>query len=131
MSSYSDEGYDQIARVLREELGIDDDIQLDVIDALRRMKYQGYLRDFICLPDGDLPDAEAKFIAEERRIYLRDTIFKEPPSSRMGSLTHASLVRSRRSAHGVASECGYRSNQPTKSSPGIAQIWIGPSVPRR
>lgn len=76
MSSYSDEDYDQIARVLREELGVDDDIWLDIIDTLRRMKYRGYLRDFICLPDSDLPDAEAKFVAEERRVYLRDYIFK-------------------------------------------------------
>ncbi len=76
MSGYSDEDYDQIARVLREELGVDAAIWLDVIDALRCMKYRGYLRDFICLPDSDLPDAEAKFVAEERRIYLRDTVFK-------------------------------------------------------
>jgi Zn-dependent peptidase ImmA (M78 family) len=76
MSSYSDEDYDQIARILREELGVDDEIELDVIDALRRMKHQGYLRDFVCLPDSDLPDAEAKFVAEERRVYLRDTVFR-------------------------------------------------------
>lgn len=76
MSNYSDEDYDQIGRILREELGVDDDIWLDVIDALHRMKYRGYLRDFIRLPDSDLPDAEAKFVAEERRIYLRDSIFR-------------------------------------------------------
>ena len=76
MSSYSDEDYDQIARVLREELDVDEDIWLDVTDTLRRMKHRGYLHDFICLPDNDLPDAEAKFVAEERRIYLRDSVFR-------------------------------------------------------
>jgi len=51
MPSYSDEDYDQIARTLRKELGVDDETWLDVLDALRRMKYFGYLRDYICLPD--------------------------------------------------------------------------------
>jgi hypothetical protein len=42
MSSYSDEDYDQIAKTLREALGLDRDIWLDVLDALRRMKHCGY-----------------------------------------------------------------------------------------
>ncbi len=109
MSSYSDEDYDQIARVLREELGVDDDIWLDVIGTLRRMKYRGYLRDFICLPDRDLPDAEAIFVADERRIYLRDSILKaaerEDPHARFTiahEIAHCALYHQHTRKRGIA-----------------------------
>jgi hypothetical protein len=76
MSSYSDEDYDQIAKTLREALGLDCDIWLDVLDALRRMKHCGYLRDYVCLPDNELPGAEAKFVPDERKIYLRASTYQ-------------------------------------------------------
>jgi Zn-dependent peptidase ImmA (M78 family) len=74
MSDYSDEEYDQLARVLREVLGVEKEIWLDVLDMLRRMKHTGYLRDYVRLPDCEMPDAEAKFDPQDRRIYLRETI---------------------------------------------------------
>lgn len=76
MSDYSDEGYDQLAKILREALDLDDQIKVDVVEMLRRMKHRGYLRDYISIPDNDLPDAEAKFVAEDRKIYLRESIYR-------------------------------------------------------
>ena len=75
MSNYSDEEYDQLAKVLRELLDVDAEIWLDVLDMLRRMKHNGYLRDYVCLPDCEIPDAEAKFVPDERTIYLRQSTY--------------------------------------------------------
>jgi len=86
MSSYSDEDYDHLARVLREALDLDREAWLDVLEMLRRMKHDGYLRDYICIPDHEMPDAEAKFDPNERVIYLRqstcDTAKKGEPHAR-------------------------------------------------
>ena len=109
MSNYSDEDYDQIAQILRKELGVDDDTWLDVLDALRRMKYCGYLQDYICLPDGQLPDAEAMFVADERRIYLRQSIYdaaeREDPHARFTvahEMAHCALYHQHTRKRGVA-----------------------------
>jgi len=75
MSGYSDEEYDQLARVLREILGVDSESWLDVLEMLRRMKHNGYIRDYICLPDAEMPDAQARFVPDERVIYLRQSVY--------------------------------------------------------
>jgi Zn-dependent peptidase ImmA (M78 family) len=76
VSDYSDEQYDQLAKTLREALGLDDQIKVDVVEMLRRMKHRGYLRDYISIPDADLPDAAAKFVPEEPKIYLRESTYR-------------------------------------------------------
>lgn len=75
MSNFSDEYYDQLAKILREAFGVDDQIELDVLDALRRLKHRGYLRDYVVLPDAEMTDAKAKFVSDEGRIYVRQSIF--------------------------------------------------------
>lgn len=109
MSSYSDEDYDQIARTLREELALDAEIWLDVIEALRRMKYCGYLRDYICIADGQMPNAEAKFVADERRIYLRQSTYeaaeREEPHARFTvahEIAHCALYHQHTRKRGIA-----------------------------
>jgi Zn-dependent peptidase ImmA (M78 family) len=109
MPNYSDEDYDQIARILREELKIDDEIWLDVLDALRRMKYGGYLRDYVCLPDGEMPDAEAKFVADERVIYLKQSTYSaaehEEPHARFTvahEIAHFALYHQHTRKRGIA-----------------------------
>jgi Zn-dependent peptidase ImmA (M78 family) len=76
MSNYTDEQYDQLAKVLREGLGIDDQVEIDVLEMLRRMKHCGYLRDYIVLPDDAMKDAEAKYVSDERRIYIRESTYR-------------------------------------------------------
>jgi Zn-dependent peptidase ImmA (M78 family) len=76
MSGYSDEEYDQLAKVLREILGVDEEIWLDVLNMLRRMKHTSYLRDYVRLPDREMPDAEARFDPQDRTIYLRESVYQ-------------------------------------------------------
>ena len=108
MSNYSDEDYDQIAKALREELAINSEIWLDVIEALRRMKYCGYLRDYICLPDDEILDAEAKFVADERKIYLRQSTYeaagREEPHARFTvahEIAHCALYHQHTRKRGI------------------------------
>jgi Zn-dependent peptidase ImmA (M78 family) len=75
MPFYSDDDFEQLARTLREALGVDDQVKLDVIDFLRRMKRYGYIADYVRVPDAAMPDAEAKFVPEERKIYIRESIY--------------------------------------------------------
>jgi hypothetical protein len=71
MASYSDEGFEELAKHFREALGIDDYLAPDPDDFLRRLKHRGYIKDYVVLPDHDLPDAEAKYDPAQRKIFLR------------------------------------------------------------
>ena len=56
-------------------MGIDDLIKVDAIDFLRRLKYAGYIKDYIILPDACLPDADGTYNPDDKKIYLRGTVF--------------------------------------------------------
>ena len=51
MASYSDEGFEQLAKTARSQLGIDDLTKVGAIDFLRRLKHAGYIMDYVRLPD--------------------------------------------------------------------------------
>ena len=74
MASYSDEGLEQLARTVREELDIDDIMKVDSIEFLRLLKHKGCIKDYVRLPDSDLPDAEAKYDPDDDKIYLRKSV---------------------------------------------------------
>ena len=76
MASYSDEGFEKLAGTVRIELGIDDQTRVDAIDFLRRLKQRGYISDYIRLPDSGLQDAEAKFNPADKKIYLRQSVYR-------------------------------------------------------
>jgi hypothetical protein len=75
MSYESDEDFEQLATTLRVALGVDDQVKLDVIEFLRRMKRQGYIADYVRVPDVAMLDAEAKFKPDERKIYIRESVW--------------------------------------------------------
>jgi hypothetical protein len=109
MSSYSDEDYDQLAKVLREALGVDSETWLDAIEMLRRMKHSDYLRDYACLPDNEIPDAEARFEPDERIIYLRQSTYdsaeKGEPHARftvVHEISHCALNHQHVRKRGIA-----------------------------
>jgi Zn-dependent peptidase ImmA (M78 family) len=77
MSARTDEDYDRLGRVLREALDMDDQIYLDVLEALKRMKHRGYLNDYVVVPDADLPNVRGKYVAAENRIYLRKSVYED------------------------------------------------------
>lgn len=75
MASYSDEGFEQLAKTARNELGIDDLVKVDAIDFLRRLKHAGYIRDYVRLPDACLPDDQAKYNPGDKKIYIRESVY--------------------------------------------------------
>jgi hypothetical protein len=38
---------------------------------IRWLKHSGYIRDYICVPDADLPNAEGKYEPDEGRLSTR------------------------------------------------------------
>jgi hypothetical protein len=75
MASYSDEGFEQLAKTVRAELGIDDLVKVGAIDFLRRLKHTGYIRDYVRLPDACLPDDQAKYNPDDKKIYIRESVY--------------------------------------------------------
>lgn len=78
MPSHSDEGFEQLAKTVRVALRIDDQVKLDAIDFLRRLKHAGYMKDYVQLPDASLPGAEAKYSPDDQKIYIRDSACAGP-----------------------------------------------------
>ena len=62
MPYYSDEDFDQLAKILRVSLGLDDQTKPDAIEFLRRLKRNGYIADYVRVPDSHMPDAGASTI---------------------------------------------------------------------
>jgi Zn-dependent peptidase ImmA (M78 family) len=75
MTDYTDENFEEIAKIIRTDLGLDDEIYLDAIDFLRGLKRHGYIVDYVRVPDHMMTDAEAKYVASERKIYLRESVY--------------------------------------------------------
>jgi hypothetical protein len=76
MSYYSDEDFERLAKILREALGLDDQTKLDVVEFLRRLKREGYIRDYVRVPDATCLDAEAKYNPDDRKIYFRESVYR-------------------------------------------------------
>ena len=75
MASYSDEGFEQLAKTIRVSLGIDDVTKIHAIDFLRGLKHAGYIKDYVRLPDSCLPGAAGKYDPEDKKIYLSDSTY--------------------------------------------------------
>jgi Zn-dependent peptidase ImmA (M78 family) len=75
MPYYSDEEFEETAKIIRTNVELDEQIQLDAIEFLRRLKRYGYIVDYLRVPDHTMPDDEAKYIAAERRIYIKEGVY--------------------------------------------------------
>lgn len=73
--AYSDENFEELAKIVRGDLDLDDQIQLDAIELLKRLKRQGYIADYVRVPDEVIFDAEAKYDPSERKILIRDSVY--------------------------------------------------------
>jgi len=76
MAYLEDKDLERAARNLRLELGIDDQLRPDMTLVLQKMKHHGYIVDYARVPDHLMPDAEAKFNPDERRLHLRDSTYR-------------------------------------------------------
>jgi len=81
MSFYSEEDYEQIATTVRVAVDLDHRVKLDVVEFIRRLKHHGYISDYVRVPDATLPDAEAKYIGQDRKIFVRESVFQRAERS--------------------------------------------------
>lgn len=75
MSYLEDEDFERAAQILRVKFGIDDQLRLDVIDVLRKLKHHGQIIDYVRVSDMSLPDAEAQYDPDKGIIYLRESTY--------------------------------------------------------
>ena len=64
---------DELAEELRERLGIPDDIRLDALDLLRRMKISKVITDFVV--DSTATGRDARWDADNRTIHLSSELW--------------------------------------------------------
>ncbi len=74
--AYSDENFEELAKIVRVDLDLDDQVQLDAIEILKRLKRQGYIADYVRVPDEAMSDAEAKYNPSERKIFIRESVYR-------------------------------------------------------
>jgi Zn-dependent peptidase ImmA (M78 family) len=121
MASYSSEAFEQIGKAIRVALEIDDQIRLDPIDFLRRLKHAGYIADYVRLPDTALQNAEAKYSPGDRKIYLRESVF----ASAQGGDPHSRFTVFHEGSHAILDhkhERKRRFSPPTKFEKRIRSI---------
>jgi hypothetical protein len=75
MVDYTDEEWDHIAREWRKAAGMDN-ARLNAPAFVRWLKHSGYIRDYVCVPDAELPGAEGKYEPDEGRIYYRNSTWQ-------------------------------------------------------
>jgi len=61
MTSHTDEQWEAIANAWRKAANQSDCVRLNAPEFVRWLKREGYIKDYVCVPDGDLPGASGKF----------------------------------------------------------------------
>ena len=70
MSSYTDEQWEAIASDWRKAASQTESVRLNAPEFVRWLKRDGYIKDYICVPDRDLPNAEGQLISVASRGFL-------------------------------------------------------------
>jgi hypothetical protein len=76
MVEYTDDEWDEIGNKWRKAAKMDDVPRLEAPAFIRWLKHSGYIRDYICVPDADLPNAEGKYEPDEGRLYYRKSTWR-------------------------------------------------------
>lgn len=75
MAGRSDDDIESAARKLRIELGIDDQLRPDMPTVIVKLKDCGLIKNYVRVPDNEMPDDEAFFDSKERLLYIRESTF--------------------------------------------------------
>jgi hypothetical protein len=75
MAGRSDDDIEAAARRLRLILGIDDQVRPDMITVIVKLKDHGMIKNYVRVPDSEMPDDEACFNSDERLLYIRESTF--------------------------------------------------------
>jgi Zn-dependent peptidase ImmA (M78 family) len=71
MTKYTDEEWEEIGGRWRQAAQMDSLLRLNAPNFIRWLKHAGYIKDYVCLPDVDLPDCEGKFDPDKEIIFYR------------------------------------------------------------
>jgi Zn-dependent peptidase ImmA (M78 family) len=112
MAQYSDEEWEEIARKWRQAAGMDHTIRLDAPNFVRWLKHAGYIKDYVCVPDQSLPEAEGKYDPDQARIFYRQSIWDAAERRH----PHATWTLMHEACHAIRrhKELRYRSDTPDK-----------------
>lgn len=72
MTNFADERWEDVARRWRESAGRAQDLRFNAPAFVRWMKHSGYIKDYVCVPDGDLT-SEGKYEPQEGKVYFRNS----------------------------------------------------------
>jgi Zn-dependent peptidase ImmA (M78 family) len=70
-----DEDFETAARELRIKLSIDDQLRPDMHTVIFKLKDHGMIKNYVRVPDAEMPDDEAYFDSEQKLLYLRESTF--------------------------------------------------------
>ena len=90
------------ARKLRIRLGIDGQTRPDMPTVVFKLKDHGMIRDYVRVPDHEMPDDEARYDSFTKLLYLRESTFCAANSM----FTHSTTDR-RRARYTIAHEVGH------------------------
>lgn len=76
MAECTDEEWENIGSQWRKAAKMEDEARLPAPAFIRWLKHSGYIRDYICVPDEDLPNAEGKYEPDEGRLYFRKSAWR-------------------------------------------------------
>src|SRR5262245_35474542 len=76
MSDYTDEEYEEVARRWRQAAGMADAIRLDAPEFVRWLKRAGYVKDYVCVSDQQLPTDKGKYDPDKRILFYRQSIWE-------------------------------------------------------
>jgi len=75
MAQYTDEEWEEIGREWRKAANLDDSTRLNAPAFVRWLKHAGYIKDYVCVPDADLP-SHGKYEPDEERLYFRNSSWR-------------------------------------------------------
>lgn len=75
MVHFTDDEWEEIARRWRQAAEMDDAIRLDAPEFVRWLKREGYIKDYVCVPDEQLPTSEGKYDPDNGIIFYRQSIW--------------------------------------------------------
>ncbi len=101
MPVHSEEDIESAARKLRMRLGIDDQFRPDMITVIFKLKHEGIIKNYVRVPDDQMPDDEARFDPFEGLLYLREGTFHA------GNGMFCSTAERQRARFTIAHEIGH------------------------
>jgi len=75
MRHREDEEFEEIARATRRKLGIEYQLQPDMVTVLFKLQQLGMIDSYKRVPDGNMPDDLGAFDPDSRIMHLRDSTF--------------------------------------------------------